>query len=246
MKKVNLFLSLFLVSIFSSLAQQAVIVNGGQFGNPNENVNVVIYDIPTKTYTTLDTIHTNSVQDILIDGNEFFVLAQDSIVKYDVQNQSRLAAQAFSGPSTKTVLLSGNELLVGNWYGKSTDNLYIYNATNLQLIDSVSAVQSGVSSMLLDSNFLYITQNQTTSSFTDTLGVILKINISTRQIVDSITVNNYSEEFGELIRMPNGTGFYSINSGSNTITSVDFNTLNASNTSFNHKFTTVWEFKPKL
>lgn len=233
MRHLFTFFALFNLIFFSTFSQGVVLVNGGQFGNPNENANVVIYDVPTNTYTTLDTIQTNSVQDVLIDGNRFYVLAQDSIVLYDAQTQSRLAAQVFQGNSTKTAQLSGNELLVGNWFGQSSDNLYIYDASNLQLLDSVAAVESGITSMLLDSGFAYITQNQSTANFEDTLGMIIKVNIASRQVEDTIKVNNYTGGFGELILQPDGSGFYSFNPTSNTVTSVDFATLNASNTVFN-------------
>jgi len=233
------FIALFSFNFYSLFAQKAVMLNGGQFGNPNQNANVVIYDIPTNTHTTIDTIHTNSVQDLLVDGNKLYVLAQDSIVLYDAINQNRTAAKAFQGVSTKTLALSGNELLVGNWFGKTADNLYIYDAFNLQLLDSVSAVEQGVTSMLLDSGYAYLTQNQSTANFEDTLGMIIKVDIAARQVVDTIQLNNYTGGFGELIHKPDGSGFYSFNSTSNTITSVDFSSLSASNTSLTQELETT-------
>lgn len=231
MKKTLLF-SLALFSLSQIFAQKAVLVNGGQFGNPNEQVNVVLIDIPTLSYDTLDTIQTGSVQDVIIKNEQFFVLAQDSIVKYDAKNGKRLAGQSFPGPSTRRAILHDDELLVGNWFGKSTDNLYIFDAEDLQLLDSVSDVKSGVTSILIDSGFAYISQNQSNGSFQDTLGMVIKVDIATRSVIDSVSIPGYTQDLGELIRKPDGTGFYCINSVSNTIASIDFANLNASITNF--------------
>ena len=236
MKKVTLLILISICSLYSSFAQTAVLINGGQFGNPNENVNVVLIDLPTLTYDTLDTIQTGSVQNILIENEQFFVLAQDSIVKYDANSGQRLAAAAFPGPSTRTLAMANGELLVGNWFGKSSDNLYIYDAEDLQLLDSVTAVEDGVRSILIDSGYAYISQNASSPSFRDTMGMIIKVDIANREVVDTISLAAYSFDFGELVKRPDGSGFYSINSFSNTITSIDFDSLTATNTSFNQNF----------
>ena len=56
----------------------------------------------------IDTIQTQSVQDLLINGNIAYVAAQDSIVRYDLTNQTRTHAAAFNGPSTYTLELDQN------------------------------------------------------------------------------------------------------------------------------------------
>ncbi|MEQ8909684.1 MAG: T9SS type A sorting domain-containing protein [Vicingaceae bacterium] len=233
MKK-NYFLLALLTLTTAAFAQKTIIVNGGQFGNQNENANVMIYDTQTKSSQVIDTIHTQSVQDILIDGNFAFVAAQDSIVKYNLNQGTRVASAAFSGVSTKTFTLSGNELLVGNWYAQTTDNLYIYDKNNLNLIDSVTAVEKGAISILVDNGFAYISQNETSANFTDTLGYIIKVDLANRTVVDTAAVSGYTQDMGELILRPDGNGFYVLNSGSNTITSVDFASFNATNTSLSN------------
>ncbi len=225
MKK-NYFLCAMLLSSISVFSQKTILVNGGQFGNPNENANVVIYDYSTNNYTTLDTIQTQSVQDVLIDGNSAFVAAQDSIVKYDLVSETRVAAAAFNGASTKTFQIHQNELLVGNWFARDSNNLYIYNTNNLNLVDSIPALSKGAKSILIHNGFAYITQNNQTANFEDTLGSIVRLDIANRNITDTIVVSGYNGDFGELVKKPNGLGFYAFNAVSNTITTVDFNNLN--------------------
>lgn len=206
-------------------AQKAIIINGGQFGNPQENVNVNIYDPQNQTTTFIDTIGTSSVQDILINGDEAYVAAQDSIVKYDLITQTRVAASKFHGVSTKTMAIVNNELVVSNWYAKTSDNLYIYDKSNLNLLDSVTDVSKGVTSMVVDSNYVFVNQNSSTSNFEDTLGYFLKVDIATRTVLDTLTPANYTQDIGELIPKPNASGFYSFNNGSNSVSSIDFSTL---------------------
>ena len=237
MRKLNLFITFLLLS-GATFAQKTIIVNGGQFGNALENVTLTSYDTQTKTTSIIDTINTSSVQEILIDGNEAYVIAQDSIVKYDLITENRLASTKFAGISTKSLAVLGNELVVSNWYGKSSDNLYIYNKNTLSLVDSVSDVNQGVTSIFIDSGYAYVNQNQSTGApnYTDTLGLILKIDVANRTVVDTIRVTNYSLDMGQFVANPNGLGFYSINSLSNTITSIDFATNTATNTNFNQNF----------
>lgn len=226
MKK-NYFLCAILLSSISVFSQKTIIVNGGQFGNQSENANVVIYDKTANTYTTVDTIQTQSVQDVLIDGNIAYVAAQDSIIKYDLVSETRLGAASFNGASTKTFKTYQNELLVGNWYGRATNNLYIYNTSTMNLVDSIAALDKGAKSILIHNGFAYITQNGQTAGFQDTLGTIVRLDIANRIITDTISVSGYSGDFGELVAIPNGQGFYSFNGVSNTITTVNFANLNS-------------------
>lgn len=217
---------------FSAIAQKTIIVNGGQYGNPLENVNLLTYDHTNNLYSSLDTIHTQSVQEILIDGNWAYVAAQDSIIKYNLLSETRVASAQFNGPSTKSLALTNGILLVGNWYGRSSYNLYLYNTSNLSIIDSIAGFTKGVKSILVKNGYAFITQNEQNSSYQDTLGSIIRFDIPSRTILDTIQVSGYSGDFGELIENANGTGFYAFNSVGNTVTSVNYSTLAASNTTF--------------
>ncbi|MEX2380711.1 MAG: T9SS type A sorting domain-containing protein [Vicingaceae bacterium] len=231
MKKNYFLLALTLVTS-ASFAQKVLLVNGGQFGNSQENANVVIYDTQSQNYSVIDTIHTQSVQDILVDSANAiaYVAAQDSIISYDLNNEQRIAANSFQGVSTKTLALHTSGLLVGNWYGQTTNNLQLYNSSTLALIDTFPAVTKGVNSILVHRNDVYVVQNEQTSSFTDTLGYVLQLDITTRNIIDTIVPTGYTEGMGQLLKKSDNSGFYVLNSGTNTISSYDFTTQSISNT----------------
>ncbi len=233
MKKINFLISLSLLSV-SIFAQKAILVNGGKFGDPTQNINVRIYDATAKSYTVIDTVNSSSVQDILVSDSMAYLLAQDSILLYNLKTETRVAGAKFPGFSTKALAISGNELIVGNWYGLDSSNLYFYDKTDLSHLDTMLSVTRRAKAILVHNGFAFVTQHSQTSAFADTSGMIIRIDIANRNITDTIEVSGYTEDYGELIEMPDGSGFYSINSVSNTITSVDYTTLVATNTSSNH------------
>lgn len=214
---------IFSISLLSSMAlcaQKTITVSGGQFGNANDNPNVSVYDIATGVSRTIDTIQTQSIQDLLIDGNVAYVAAQDSIVKYDLTTETRLAANSFPGQSTVRLALSANnELIVTNWFSRSSNNLYIYDQTTLALKDSID-IKNPITSLASHPLGLLVVQNGVKAAgFGDTLGYVLAVDVPSRAVLDTIRVNNYTGELGQIIPKPNQTlGFYTINSGDNSIT----------------------------
>lgn len=215
-----------LLSISSlGLAQKTLIVNGGQFGNPNENVNLMIYDVVTNSSTVIDTIHTQSVQELLLDGDHAYVAAQDSLVKYDLKTETRLAAAKFPGLSTKSMAMEGNKLLVGNFYGQTSNNLYLFDKQSLNITDTID-LKKAVKSILVHNGIAYIPQNSQTSNFDDTLGYVVRLNVSSKTLIDTLQVQGYTGDFGHLIPLVDGSGFLSINSASNSITQFSYNSIN--------------------
>lgn len=241
MKKITFSIAFSVVTL-ASFAQNVLIVNGGQFGNSAENVSVNVYDTQTKTITNIDSIGTQSVQDLLIDGRYAYVAAQDSIVKYDIALNQRLAATKFQGVSTKAIVLApNNELVAANWYGKSSYNVYIYDQTTLTLKDSIN-VLGGVQSMVENNGIIYVNQNSNTGApnYNDTLGSVVAADIANRSILINYSILGYTGDIGELILNPDGLSLYSINNVSNSISKVVFPGFGIppapTNTFFNQNF----------
>jgi hypothetical protein len=223
----KLLISLAVLSASALSAQQALFVNGGQFGNPANNVNFVSFDIQSNTYTTIDTIQTQSVQSLLVDGTTAYVAAQDSIVSYNLTTNTRIAAAAFNGPSTKALAVYGTNLLVGNFYGKTTDNLYVYDKATLALLDSISQITKAVSNMLVMGDSLYIAQNFSSSAFTDSAGYLSVVDLTTMSYVRDIVINNNGEGLGYLVPNSTQNGFYGINTNSIVAYNIASGTITA-------------------
>jgi hypothetical protein len=228
MKQALPFYFLFLLPLFLS-AQVAVkgvaILNGGLFGNSAEDANLLWYNPATQAYTSLDTIHTQSVQNLLIDGPYAFAAAQDSLVKYDLTTGERIAANVFGAPSTMSLAVYGEYLLVGNWYapfgwvGPYPNHLRIFDRNTLAFVDSIPEIQQGAKSMVILGDTAYVAQNYTSSAFADSAGWLVKVDLTSLSYVDSVSVNANQEELGRLIVLDSMV--YGLNSGSNTLSIYD-------------------------
>jgi hypothetical protein len=205
-----------------------VVVNGGLFGG-SDYANVGVYRLNTNTYTTIDTIYTNSAQDVHFEqpGNSTqigYVAAQDSIIKYNFLNGTRLAAAKFGSVSTKCLHVAGTELLVGNWYGSSNNNLRIFDKNTLAYLDSVPEIATGVKDIIVVGDTAYIGQNTNdfSTNFQDSIGYISVIRISTRQWLYNDTLNGLGYDLGRMQRL--GDSIVTINPVSNTISYYNIQT----------------------
>ncbi|GAB4427863.1 MAG: hypothetical protein OHK0039_46300 [Bacteroidia bacterium] len=222
---------LFLLAFLSflpaqTLLKQVAIVNGGQFGNPADNANLYLYDPAAGTGVSLDTIQTQSIQDILLEDHYAYVAAQDSIVKYDLAAGQRVAAQAFGGASTISLGLYGDYLLVGNWYapfgwtGPYPNHFRIFDKHSLTLVDSIPAVQRGAIDFVVLGDTAYIVQNYTTASFSDSAGYLAVVDLRTRTWVRDIVLDDNG--LGRLLVQD--SVIYALNPGSDTRLAYDSRT----------------------
>lgn len=228
MTKALTFLSaLFLVFSVSAqtVTKRIVTINGGQFGNQTNNANISSFDPETGVYSSIDTIQTQSIQDVLVEGRTMYVAAQDSIVKYNVVTGDRIAAAAFGAPSTISMSTYNDYLLVGNWYapfgqvGPYTNHFRIFDKNTLTYVDSIPEIHQGVKSFVVVGDTAYIGQNYTSSAFSDSAGWMVKVDLVSLTYSDSVAVNDMEEDFGRLIEKDGMV--IGLNSASNTVTIYD-------------------------
>lgn len=176
-----------------SVLKDIVLVNGGQFGNNSQNVEIQLLDRIDFQAQTIGGIETQSVQAVLQDEYYLYVAAQDSIVKFYLPTRTRVAATEFNGISTVSMAVAGDFLLVGNWYGQSSNNISVYNKSDLSFVKSVSAVARGASTILPTLNGVIVVQNMTTSSYQDSAGYFVKLNPITFDFEEAISFNSSAE-----------------------------------------------------
>lgn len=216
------YLFVFLFGLAPQLqAQQLVVVNGGLFGSSTDFANVGIFNATTGVFTPLDTIYTNSVQDVLIEDDRYiYVAAQDSIVKYDLWLGERIGAVQFGAASTIRLGLYQDKLLVGNWYGASAGNLRIFDKNDLSYSDSIPEITKGASDFLIIGNKAYIAQNNVNGSWSDTLGYIAVVDLDNNSFLHNDTLSVNGDEIGRLVNVGD-TALYTINGVSNTISHLN-------------------------
>jgi len=205
-------------------AQQLVVVNGGLFGSSTDFANLGIFNAATGVFSPLDSIYTNSVQDVLIEDNRYiYVAAQDSIVKYDLWLGERIGAAQFGAASTIRLGLYQDKLLVGNWYGASTGNLRIFDKNDLSYSDSIPEITKGATDFLVIGNKAYIAQNNVNGSWSDTLGYIAVVDLDNNSFLHNDTLSVNGAEIGRLVNVGD-SALYTINGISNTISSLNLAT----------------------
>lgn len=201
--------------------ERIVIVNGGQFNNPNENVNVMLYDPVSGNSTVIDTIQTGSVQEVLLEGSTAYVAAQDSIVKYDLSTGQRLAAAAFGAPSTAKLGIYHNYLLAGNWYGLTGGNLRIFNKDDLSFVDSIPQLSKGARDFVIVGDTAYVVQNFNNQFFGDSAGYISVVDLKRMRFVRDIALDP-RDELGRLVHVQGR--LYGLNPNAETIEVYDIGT----------------------
>ena len=229
MKNNKTFLIFLLVTVLLGISQNAgaqvvtkriIVGNSGIFMDPTNDVNLHLYDPSSGgSMSFLDTIHTESLQHILVEGFYAYVAAQDSIVKYNLITGSRVAATSFSLPSTIKMGLYEENLIVGNWYGAGSGNLRIYDKHTLDFLDSIPEIMLGAKDFIILDDTAYITQNHTSASWTDSAGFFALVDLSTRSFVRNEYFTNAGEDLGRLTWLDET--IYALNANSNTISTYD-------------------------
>lgn len=117
---------------------QVIVGSGGNFSDPDDFVTIASYSPETGNTTVFDTIYTQSIQDIVVADGMAWVAAQDSIVKYNLDSYTRLAA--VSAPGVNQLNVNGEILIASFWYPVTEDFVKTYNANDLSEIFAFSDV----------------------------------------------------------------------------------------------------------
>lgn len=173
--------------------KEVLVLNGGQYGNPQEDITLIGFDPATGSTRVSDTIHSQSIQDLLIEGDFAFIAAEDSIVKIRLSDFSRAAAIAFPGASTYTLATYYDQLLVGNWYGQADSNLYVFDKNDLSLDYVVPQVEQGVKGIAIIGDTAYLAQNLTDASYSDSAGYLSLVYLPTGTFVKNVPGDNVSD-----------------------------------------------------
>ncbi len=127
------------------ITKQVIICSGGSISNPDDFVTIATYSPTTGITTTFDTIYTQSVQDVIVDNEIAYVAAQDSIVKYNLNSYTRLAAVEAQG--VHKLAVRKDVLVATFWYPLTTGFVKSYSLSDLSHIvtfDGVSDEADGI------------------------------------------------------------------------------------------------------
>ncbi len=159
-KNYSLFLAAFMLLAVSALEAQTFIVkqvfvgSGGNFSDPDDFVEISSYDPNGGQTSSFGNIRTQSVQDMLIDGNFLYVAAQDSIAKFNIDTYNRVAIAA--APGVNKLAKYENKLLASFAYPNTSDFLRVYDANNLDFISVIEGISDEAAGMLVVDDALYV------------------------------------------------------------------------------------------
>jgi hypothetical protein len=213
MKKMNLpwasALALIILIPSPTLAQtmswvkQVISVNSGKFeASPPylDFVTVQAFNPSNQSVNGFNTIFTQSAQDILIHGQFAYIAAQDSLIKYNLNNYDRVAAIADSGLSKLGIY--HNRLIVSKQYPVNTYFVEVLDTANLSLISRVENISGDCSGIASTDDSVYVAVN---GGWMGTEGKIAVLDPSswslTREInlgVNAIGINNLYLDEGKI------------------------------------------------
>jgi hypothetical protein len=161
MKKIYyLLVAAFVLLVFTNLEAQNYVVrevvvgSGGNYSDPEDYVEISTYNPAGGAMYNFGSILTQSIQDMIIDGGNLYVAAQDSIAKFNLSTYTRVAI--VSAPGVNKLAIYNNKLLATFAYPNTSDFLKVYYADNLDYISSVSQISDEAAGMLVLDDLLYV------------------------------------------------------------------------------------------
>ncbi len=200
--------ALLLTLCFSSHGQNSIskgLIIGNSGNGPQTNAS--IHDFSLDSLSFENSLGTDFIQDVVVDGQYAYIAATDSIFKYDVAGQFQVGAFAFDGTSTGKLYIHGENIFIGNQYGTDSVNLEVFNKNTFASVVSFSEVSLPVSDMVALGDTLYITQNikhtvnpPWPNFYNDSIGYLAKIDLNTLLYAGDVTfdasqTNNFEKIF---------------------------------------------------
>lgn len=132
----------------TTYTKQVIIVNGGDFGNPDDYVTVASYDPETGLTTEFVTIFTQSVQDVIVIGNFAYVAAQDSIVKLNIDTYEKVNAVGATG--VNQLATNGSVLVASFWYPVTENFVRTFSLEDLSLIANIDGITGDAAGIMIN------------------------------------------------------------------------------------------------
>ncbi len=204
------------IFVFSGVAAQnlelknALILSGGKFetGAPpyQDRASVAVYSPSQKNYEFKDSIFVESVQDAVIKGDQAYLAAQDSIIRYDLNNFERVKNELFE--NLLWLSLNDSLILSGNRPGfVNPDPAYpLVNGWELPGLDSTLTVPTdslyeGLGDATVHNNKVFVSHNMgKKNARSDSLGFLGVYNHQTAKFENNIHLDSTGAGIGRLFQ----------------------------------------------
>jgi len=169
MKKLVIILGVLLtqVSIAQEYVHQVLVLNEGYFDYSTSQIieppTIGSYNPQNQTYTVVATIDsTRFASDMIIDGEYFYVAADNKILKYSIDNYTLLAETTV--PGVRNLMVHNGILFAsrGEYMVSYDSYLHVYNTNDLSFItsyDTISGPKWATQNMIVNDDMLYVSIN---------------------------------------------------------------------------------------
>lgn len=158
-----------------------IVGSGGAFSNPNDFVSLSAYSPADQSTTFIGEIKTQSIQDLILDGNRIFVAATDSIVCFNAETFEKTASVAV--PGVRYLLVVNDLLFVSIQYPETSNFVKIYNKNTLEFITAISQVSTETAGMLWLNDKVYVA---VPGDWTSTEGKLAILNAADGAFIEEI------------------------------------------------------------
>ena len=166
------------------VVNQVIVGSGGIYGDTTNNVSLASYKPGDGVTSNFGSIDTQSIQDIVINGNYAFVAAQDSIAKFDIDTYEKVAIIEAVG--VNKLLVVGDVLLASFQFPVTENFVRVFSTSDLSFISNVSEVSDESAGLLVNGNLAYVA---VPGGWTSTVGKIAIIDLADYSLVDEINFN---------------------------------------------------------
>jgi len=189
MKSVLVCLSFICVSIVSAqnYLNQVVIINEGYFDYSTstivEPVSVGVYNPQTSTYSEVNTITgMRFASDAIIAGDEYFVAADQKILKYDLNTHALLAETTY--PGVRNLAFVNGKIVAsrGEYLTTYDSYLHVFDAADLSSVMAFNTTvgpQWATQNLIVDGNYVYVAVNNG-YEWGNEKGIIGRLDMTTR------------------------------------------------------------------
>ncbi|MDY0078217.1 MAG: T9SS type A sorting domain-containing protein [Bacteroidales bacterium] len=157
------------------------VVSGGAISNPNDFVEITHYNPQTSISEPLGTIYTQAVQEAIVHENILYVTATDSLVAYDLVNETRIAAVAASGANLLEVV--GDDLFMSVQYPETSGFLKVFDKNTLELKAIVEGISGETAGMVVLNDKLFVA---VPGSYGNNVGSVAVVDPFTYELLEEI------------------------------------------------------------
>ena len=210
---------------------QVLVLNEGKFGQNEFPVTLGSYDPTTQNYEVVDTIEgARFASDMVIDGDNIFVMADTLLLKYDLNSFEVLSTQTVVGGRNIAVVDDKLFITRGEYGVDFSSYLQVFSKSDLELIselDTLNGPKWTTQNMVVDDGKLYVAINNG-FNWGQEKSLIGVVDISTMSYLEEIDLGPDGTNPDNMVL--NGDYIYTVNnknwSGA-SFSKVDLSTMTA-------------------